>query len=68
MSEVFVSTDARRACPRDVIKHGGRVSQRYRFESHRGEWALFFPSCRQLYLSSFSDTNTHTHCLALFSS
>ena len=41
-------------------KHGGRVSQRYRFESLRGEWALF-SSCRQLYLSSFSDTHTHTH-------
>ena len=26
----------------------------------RGRWA-FFPSCRQPYLSSFSDTHTHTH-------
>ena len=91
-------------------KHEGRISQRYRFESRRGEWALFslmpsalsfvflwhththththtrgvirstmgayprgtssnpvsgnghfFPSYRQLYLSSFSDTHTHTH-------
>ena len=41
-------------------QHGGRVSQRYRFESRRGEWALF-SSYRQLYLSSFSDTHTHTH-------
>ena len=42
-----------------IRTHVGRVSQRYRFESPRGEWALFL-SCRQLYLSSFSDTHTHT--------
>ena len=41
-------------------KHDGRVFQRYMFESRRGKWALF-PSCHQLYLSSFSDTHTHTH-------
>ena len=40
-------------------KHDGRVSQRYRFESRWGN-GHFFPSCRQLYLSSFSDTHTHT--------
>ena len=43
VSEVFHSTDARRACRRGAIgsKHYGRVSQRYRFESRRGQWALF---------------------------
>ena len=44
-------------------KEDGRVSQSYRFECRWGEWALF-RSCRQLYLSFFSDThthNTHTH-------
>ena len=41
-------------------KHDGRLSQRYRFESRWGN-GHFFPSCRQLYLSSFSDTHTHTH-------
>ena len=61
VSEVFVSTDARRALPSWCNpQHGGRVSQRYRFESRRGEWALF-SSYRQLYLSSFSLTHTHTH-------
>ena len=35
---VQFSFKARLWCNR---KHGGRVSQRYRFESRRGEWALF---------------------------
>ena len=55
VSKVFVSTDARRALPSWCNRqHGGRVSQRYRFESRRGQWALF-SSYRQLYLLSFSD-------------
>ena len=61
MSELFVSTDARCACPRGVI---GSTMDTY----HRGTGSNpvegnghFFPSCRQLYLSSFSDTHTHTH-------
>ena len=41
-------------------KHDGRVSQRYRFESRQGN-GHFFPSCRRLYLSSFSLSHTHTH-------
>ena len=40
--KLFVSTDARQACRRGVTgKHYGRVSQRYKFESRRGQWALF---------------------------
>ena len=40
-------------------KHDGRVSERYRFESHREEWALFslIPSA----LSFVSDTHKHAH-------
>ena len=61
MSEVFVSTDARRACSRGVIGSTmgaypkGEGSNPVEGNGH------FFPSCRQLYLSSFSDTHTHTH-------
>ena len=51
-----VCFDWREAClPSCNWKTNGRVSQRLRFESRRGEWALF-PSYRQLYLSSFSAT------------
>ena len=40
--EMFVSKDERHACSRSVIVgHGWRVSQKHRFESCRGEWALF---------------------------
>ena len=63
MSEVFVSTDARRACRRGVIgKHDGRVSQRYRFESRRGEWALFslIPSALSFIFLWHTHTRTHT--------
>ena len=42
-------------------KHDGHVSQRYRFESRWGN-GHSFPSCRQLYLLSFSEKkNIHTH-------
>ena len=56
MSEMFVSTDARRACLRGVIGSTmgayprGTGSNPVKGNGH------FFPSCRQLYLSSFSDT------------
>ena len=39
-------------------KHGGRVSQRYRFESRGGEWALFSLIPSALYFV-FSNTPTH---------
>ena len=58
MSEVFVSTDARRACRHGVIGSTmgayprGTGSNPIKGNGH------FFPSFRQLYLSSFSDTHT----------
>ena len=60
VSKVFVSTDARRALPSwRNRQHGGRVSHRYRFESRRGQWALFslIPSA----LSFVFLWHTHTH-------
>ena len=62
--EVFVRTDARRACHRGVIRRTmgaycirgtGTGSNPVEGKGH------FFRSCRQLYLSSFSDTQAHTH-------
>ena len=59
VSEVFVSTDARRACPRSVIGSTVGASQYPRgtgsnpVEGH----GHFSPSYCQLYLSSFSDTH-----------
>ena len=65
VSEVFVSTDmrcaCRRACRRGVIGSTmgvyptGTGSNPVEGNGH------FFPSYRQLYLSSISDTHTHTH-------
>ena len=63
MSEVFVSTDARRAYPRGVIESTvamgayprGTGSNPVEGNGH------FFPSYCQLYLSSFSRKHTHTH-------
>ena len=62
---VFVSTDGRRACLRGVI--GSTMGE---YPRGTGSNLLegnghFFPSYRQLYLSSFSDTHTHTHTRAL---
>ena len=59
VSEVFVSTDGRRACRRGAI--GSTMG------AHPGDTGSnpvegngrFFPSYRQLYLSSISDTHTH---------
>ena len=43
-------------------KHGGRVSQRYRFESRRGDWALFSPhTVSSIFRLSLTHTHTHTH-------
>ena len=43
-------------------KHYGRVSQRYRFESRRGQWALFFPhTVSSIFRLSLTHTHTHTH-------
>ena len=56
VSEVFVSTDARRACPRGVIGITmGAYPRGTGLNPVEGN-GHFFPSCRQLYLSSFSDT------------
>ena len=63
MSEVFVSTDARRACSRGVIGSTmGTYPRGTDLNPVEGN-GHFFPSCChwQLYLSSFSDTHTHTH-------
>ena len=65
VSDVFVSTDARRACCRTVF---GRTMGAY----PRGTGlnpvegnGHFFPSCRQLYLRlSLTHTHTHTHARA----
>ena len=61
MAEVFVSTDARRACPRGVIGStvgaypGGTGSNPVKGNGH------FFPSYRRPYFLSFCDTHTNTH-------
>ena len=61
---MFVSTDARRPCPRGVI--GGTVGAcpggtSMHTDSNPVEGnGHFFPSSRQLYLSSFSDTLSPT--------
>ena len=57
VSQVFVSTDARRACPRSVTRStagaypSGSGSNPVEGNGH------FFPSYRQLYLSSFRKTD-----------
>ena len=45
-------------------KHDGRVSQRYRFESRRGQWALFFLIPSALSFVFLWHTHTHTHARA----
>ena len=61
MSEVFVSTDERHACPRGVIGSTVGAYPRGTGSNPVEGNGHFFPSCRQLYLSSFADTHTHTH-------
>ena len=61
MSEVFVSTDARRAYLRGVIGSTVGTYPRGTGSNPVEGNGHFFPSYRQLYRSSFSDTRTHTH-------
>ena len=61
MSKVFVSTDARRACPRGVIGSTMGVYPRGTGSNPVQGNGHFFRSCRQLYFPSFSHTHTHTH-------
>ena len=55
MPEVFVSTDARRACSRGVIGSMMGAYPRGTGSSPIEGNGHFFPSCHQLYPSSFSD-------------
>ena len=43
-----------------VTQTHARTRERARTHTHRRRNGHFFRSCRQLYLSSFSDTHTHT--------
>ena len=69
VSRVFVSTDARRPYPRGVIGSMVGTYPRGTGSNPVEGNGHFFPSYRQLYLSSFSDkpppppppTHTHTH-------
>ena len=61
VSEVFVSTDGRRACRRGAIGSTMGAYPRDIGSNPVEGNGHFFPSHRQLYLSSFSDTHTHTH-------
>ena len=61
VSEVFVSTDGRRACRRGAIGSTMGAYPRDTGSNPVEGNGHFFPSYRQLYLSSFSDTHTHTH-------
>ena len=58
---MFVSTDERRACRRGVIGSTMGAYPRGTGSNPVEGNGHFFPSYRQLYLSSFSDTHTHTH-------
>ena len=55
----FASTDARRACCRGVIGSTMGAHPRGTGSNPVEGNGHFFPSCRQLYFSSFSDTQTH---------
>ena len=61
MSEVFHSTDARHACRRGAIGSTMGAYPRDTGSNPVEGNGHFFPSYRQLYLSSFFDTHTHTH-------
>ena len=61
VSKVFVSTVARRPYPRGVIGSTVGAYPRGTGSNLVEGNGHFFPSYRQLYLSSFSDTHTHTH-------
>ena len=65
-SEVrFVSTDGRRACRRGVIGSTMGAYPRGTGSNPVEGNGHFFPSYRQLYLSSFSDTHTRAHVRTL---
>ena len=66
MSEVFVLTDARLACPRGVIGSTMGAYPRGTGSNPAEGNGHFFPSCRQLYLSSFSDTHARTYTQSHF--
>ena len=55
---MFVSTDARRPYPRGVIGNTVGAYRRGTGSNPVDGNGHFFPSYRQLYLSSFSDTHT----------
>ena len=57
---MFVSTDRRRACRRGAIGSTMGAYPRDTGSNPVEGNGHFFPSHRQLYLSSFSDTHTHT--------
>ena len=61
VSEVFHSTDARRACRRGAIGSTMGAYPRDTGSNLVEGNGHFFPSYRPLYLSSFFDTHTHTH-------
>ena len=58
---MFHSTDARRACRRGAIGSTMGAYPRDTGSNPVEGNGHFFPSYRQLYLSSFFDTHTHTH-------
>ena len=58
---MFVSTDGRCACRRGAIGSTMGAYPRDTGSNPVEGNGHFFPSYRQLYLSSFSDTHTHTH-------
>ena len=60
VSEVFVSTGTRCACPRGVIGSTVGAYPRGTGSNPVEGNGHFFPSCRQLYILSFSDTHTRT--------
>ena len=58
---MFHSTDARRACRRGAIGSTMGAYPRDTGSNPVEGNGHFFPSYRQLYLSSFFNTHTHTH-------
>ena len=58
---MFHSTDARRACRRSAIGSTMGAYPRDTGSNPVEGNGHFFPSYRQLYLSSFFNTHTHTH-------
>ena len=62
VSEVFVSTDARRGSPSWCNrKRGGRVSQRYRFDPVDGNGHFFLHNITSIFRLSLTPPPPHTH-------